>query len=225
MICRWPARQRDAQEAREDVGRLAVGQSGVLVEVNDQGLGLGTDLTGGGSGGVAGLQGMTAAQTPTALPALGRSECGCGDAAAWPAIPPDPGCPGAFRRPRRGSAGRRRAKGRRDARRSGHRPGGGRWPCGSVLIAGLAARSSGVGLGSLLGEGGGLAFGLTLGGLAERGSFHRREPGAVPLPGVGIPPGPRVRRKRVLSRPRRVRGHSQLHGIVLVFRWNGKGGR
>ena len=39
---------------REDVGRLAVGQAGVLVEVNDQSLGLGTDLTGGGSGGVDG---------------------------------------------------------------------------------------------------------------------------------------------------------------------------
>ncbi len=44
----------------------------------------------------------------------------------------------------------------------------------SVLIAGLAARSSGVGLGSLLGEGGGLAFGLTLGGFEGCGSIHRR---------------------------------------------------
>ncbi len=62
MIWALAPRVSGMPRAREDVGRLAVGQSGVLVEVNDQGLGLGTDLTGGGSGGVAGLQGMTAAQ-------------------------------------------------------------------------------------------------------------------------------------------------------------------
>ncbi len=46
----------------------------------------------------------------------------------------------------------------------------------SVLIAGLAARSSGVGLGSLLGEGGGLAFGLTLGGFEGAGQFIDASP-------------------------------------------------
>ncbi len=147
----------------------------MLVEVNDQGLGLGTDLTGGGSGGVAGLQGMTAAQTPTALPALAAVNV---DAATQ-------------------RLGRQfhlilGVLVRFDDRAVAVRAGGGQrgvemlvdlvigqrrsMAVRSVLIAGLAARSSGVGLGSLLGEGGGLAFGLTLGGFEGAGQFIDASP-------------------------------------------------
>ncbi len=124
----------------------------MLVEVNDQGLGLGTDLTGGGSGGVAGLQGMTVAQTPTALPALAAVNV---DAATQ-------------------RLGRQfhlilGVLVRFDDRAVAVRAGGGQrgvemlvdlvigqrrsMAVRSVLIAGLAARSSGLGLGAFLEKG------------------------------------------------------------------------
>ena len=54
-----PARQGDAEEAVEDGGDFAVGQAGVLVEYDDGGLGIRSDLAGGGAAGVAGLERVT----------------------------------------------------------------------------------------------------------------------------------------------------------------------
>jgi len=58
---RGAAAQANAEEPMESVGNLAVGHAGTLVEIDDGGLGVGTKLALGGTGRVAGLQGMATA--------------------------------------------------------------------------------------------------------------------------------------------------------------------
>ena len=66
-LCGGAAREVDAEAAFEDVGDFAVGQAGLLVEINDGGLGVGADLASSGAGGVGGLEGVSAAAGVAAL--------------------------------------------------------------------------------------------------------------------------------------------------------------
>ena len=65
----------DAKDLIESVGDFPVGHAGTLVEVDDGGLGVGAELALGGTGGVGGLQRMSAAQMLAALAGSGRSGC------------------------------------------------------------------------------------------------------------------------------------------------------
>ena len=62
--------ERDAEEALQAAGDLAVRQAALLVEFDDGGLGIGSQLGGGGTEGVGRLQGMAALNPAVALPAL-----------------------------------------------------------------------------------------------------------------------------------------------------------
>jgi hypothetical protein len=57
----------DGKELVESVGDFAVRQAGVLVEIDDSGLGIGAELALGGAGSVTGLQGMPTAARLAAL--------------------------------------------------------------------------------------------------------------------------------------------------------------
>jgi hypothetical protein len=53
----------------EEVGDLAIGHPGALVEIDNTGLGIRSDLALGGAGGIGGLQGMATADASAAAPA------------------------------------------------------------------------------------------------------------------------------------------------------------
>jgi hypothetical protein len=64
-----PTADGQAPQGGKEVSDLAVGESAVLVEVDDGGLGIGSDLAGGRAEGIGGLQGMPALHRASALPA------------------------------------------------------------------------------------------------------------------------------------------------------------
>ena len=64
------ATERDAEEALQAAGDLAVRQAALLVEFDDGGLGVGSQLGGGGAEGVGRLQGMAPLNPAAALAAL-----------------------------------------------------------------------------------------------------------------------------------------------------------
>src|SRR5262249_24085248 len=62
--------ERDAEQALQATGDLAVRQPTLLVEFDDRGLGVRSQLRSGGAKGIGGLQGMTALNPAVALTAL-----------------------------------------------------------------------------------------------------------------------------------------------------------
>jgi hypothetical protein len=62
--------ERDAEEAFQTADNLAVREPALLVEFDDGGLGIGSQLSGGGAEGVGRLQGMASLHPTAALPAL-----------------------------------------------------------------------------------------------------------------------------------------------------------
>jgi hypothetical protein len=154
----------DAEALVEEVGDLAVRQSGPLVEIDDGGLGVGTDLAGGGAGRVGGLQGMSAA---TGLAAASAFSAVDGEAAT------DRLARDFFLMDRVGvslfdiSAALGAGVGKLAVENLVDRRGIGRGPMtvGAVLIAGFATWLSRLLLGRAFGERSGLAFGVPFDGL------------------------------------------------------------
>jgi hypothetical protein len=67
--------QGNAKELIESVGDFSVGHAGTLVEVNDGRLSVAAELASSGSGGIAGLQRMPAAQVLAAFFAMAAVDC------------------------------------------------------------------------------------------------------------------------------------------------------